>query len=129
MSGTLCASYSMDKQCVLEFNGDLDIVVKDWIEREIGRIEYSEADTFNIIDLSRVNYLDTTFLNALMRIRNRLTKAQRLARICLVVPRSNFVRRIFEITDFDIYFPLFDDLPSARRSESVVLRPTLPLSA
>lgn len=106
---------------VLEFSGELDIFVKARIEEELSVIEWDEFDSWSIVDLTRVRYLDTTFINALMSLRDRLLRSGSTTRVCLVVPGTGIVRRIFEIMELDEYFPLFDDVPSARRSGMTLL--------
>lgn len=111
----------MDNLRVIEFHGDIDIVAKDWIDRELGRLEVAGDEAFTIVDLTRVRYLDTTFLNALMLVRNRMAKNAPDTRIYLVAPRGGSVRRLFEMAKLDVVFPLFHDVPSARRGLFAVL--------
>ncbi len=111
----------MDNLRVIEFHGDIDIVAKDWVERELGRLEVAGDEAFTIVDLTRVRYLDSTFLNALMAVRNRMAKNTPDLRISLVAPRVGNIRRLFEMAKLDAVFPLFDDVPSARRSLFAVL--------
>jgi anti-anti-sigma regulatory factor len=65
--------------------------------------------------LSDVKYVDTTLLNALIRIRNRSFADRSDGSIRLVAQPSNNVRKLLEITRFADIFPTFDTLGDARR--------------
>jgi anti-anti-sigma factor len=95
---------------VLAFHGEIDISRKWWIEKELDRIELFDPQSVTIIDMTDVRYADTTFLNALIKVRRKLGKRVE-GRIYIVAPR---LARIFEITGLDREFPMFDSVSSAR---------------
>jgi anti-anti-sigma factor len=101
---------------VLSFHGELDIARKSHIEQELDRINLCGPEPVAILDLTDVPYLDSTFLNALARAEHRKVPG---ARICIVANKR--IGRMFEITEFDRVFSVFNDVFSARRfAESTV---------
>jgi anti-anti-sigma factor len=100
---------------VLRLDGEIDVAQRQRIERELAVIEGFGADAIVILDLTDVVYVDTTFLNALIRLRNRTDHAQRDDSIRLVAPTSNSIWQLFEITKLDSVFPLFDTMEAATR--------------
>ncbi len=113
----------MDNLHVLGLHGEIDISQKQWIERELDQIERFGPEAFTILDLTAVRYLDTTFLNALIRVKNRLAEYKPRIRICIVAPRISIVWRLSEITKLDAVFQLFEDVASARRSGAALTLP------
>lgn len=103
----------MAKVHVLTLHGEIDLSRKQWIEEELAQIERFGPHSRTIIDLSDVPYLDTTFLNALCRIRAGLVSDGLERAICIVCPSSSHLARIFELTQLDRVFRLFDSLPLA----------------
>ena len=95
-------------------HGELDISKKHAIEKELGRIERLMAAGVVILDLSDVGYLDTTFLNALLRTELRVPQTAE-ARLRIVAPSTSFVSRVFAVTKLDARFKLFDDVSAAER--------------
>ncbi len=110
----------MDNLQVLELHGDIDVSRKHWIERELDKLADLGPETCAIIDLTRVPYLDTTFLNALMRVNARLTKDRPGIRISLVASRENMIWRLFEILKLNAVFRLFEDVATARAGQSIL---------
>jgi anti-anti-sigma factor len=98
---------------VLRLGGEIDLAQKQKIENDLSAIEGFGPDATVILDLSNVEYLDTTFLNALVRVRNGTGHAKRQGSIRLVAPRSNNIWQLFAITKQDRIFPLFDDMAAA----------------
>ena len=113
---TCARPYRMGQLHLLELHGEIDISRRSYIERELRQIEAFGPDAITIVDLDNVPYLDTTFLNALVRTRNRLRTWRPADCILLAAPRTSMIRLLFEITDLDKAFPLFDDAVAARRS-------------
>jgi anti-anti-sigma regulatory factor len=108
----------MDNLQVLELHGDIDVSRKFWIEGELDTLENLGPQTRAIIDLTQVPYLDTTFLNALMRVNARLAKDRPGVHISLVASRENIIWRLFDILKLNAAFDLFDNMASARASQS-----------
>ena len=115
----------MDNLHVLGLHGEIDVSQKVRIERELDQIERFGPDAVTILDLADVRYLDTTFLNAILRVRARLAKTQPRHCIFLSAPRTSMVWRLLEIAKLDGAFLLFDDLASARRCGMIALHPAL----
>jgi anti-anti-sigma factor len=109
----------MDNFHVLEVRGEIDFSQKRRIERELEQIEGFGPDAVTILDLARVGYLDTTFINALLRERSRLAQRAPRSSIRLAAPRSAMVWRIFDISGLHRAFALFTDVDSARSGTAV----------
>jgi anti-anti-sigma factor len=99
---------------VLQFNGEIDIAQRQRLARVLDVIDGFETESVVILDLSGVRYVDTTLLNALIRIRNHAKRGSGNGAIRLVAHPSNNVRRLLAITKFDRIFPTFDDVAAAR---------------
>ncbi len=112
----------MDNLQVLELHGDIDISRKHWIERELDTLLDCGPETCAIIDLTRVPYLDTTFLNALMRVNARLTRDCPSVRISLVASRDNMIWRLLTILRLNTVFQLFEDVATARAGQSLLAK-------
>jgi anti-anti-sigma factor len=98
---------------VLALDGEIDISQKHRIEHELAQIGQFGPEAVVILDLSAVDHVDTTFINALIRVRNGWPEAQRGARIRIVAPHGNNIWTLFGVTKLDRIFPLFENLPSA----------------
>lgn len=93
---------------VIELEGDLDIAQRNSLEWRLKQALFTDPV---ILDFSRVHYIDTTCLSALIRMRKtRLAKGYRPA--ALVVPNPQ-LRRIFRITELDAFWPIFDTRTAA----------------
>jgi len=99
---------------VLRLDGEIDVAQKRRIESELAEIEGFGSDAVVILDLTDVSYVDTTFINALLKVRNHSAHAHREGSIRLVAPHSNSVWQLLEITKLDTVFPLFDNMTAAR---------------
>jgi anti-anti-sigma factor len=78
------------------------------------------APTFNapsvIVDMSRVEYLDSSCLSKLVLMRQRRREAGfKPARLVI---KSRKVMRLFEVTSFDKMWAIFDSLTSALNSSN-----------
>jgi anti-anti-sigma factor len=116
----------MENLHVLTLHGEIEVSKKVRIERELDQIEHFGPGAFVIIDLTDVRYADTTFINALLRVRNRLATTQPRTSIALAAPRTSMICRLFEITKLNRVFPFFDDVAAARRSTMILLPLTIP---
>jgi anti-anti-sigma factor len=74
--------------------GDLDLASADTLEREFAR-QRADGVTRFVIDLSEVEFIDSTGLRVLLALRN---DAKRHAHALTLIPPSPIVRRIFTIT-------------------------------
>jgi anti-anti-sigma regulatory factor len=125
-TGVCC---SMRYLRVLELHGEIDFSRRRSIEITFDTVGRPGSAPFTILDLTRVGYLDTTFLNALLRARDRMAKEQPKSQLCLVAPRSNMIWRLFEIVSLGPTFALFDNLAAARTSAFAALPLTITKSA
>jgi anti-anti-sigma factor len=114
---------------VLRLDGEIDLAQKRRIERELAEIKGFGSEAVVILDLTDVGYVDTTFLNALISVRNHSAHAHREGSIRLVAPHHNSVWHLMEITKLDTVFPMFDSMAAARPlafSEAGVFGQSLP---
>jgi len=102
----------MNDAHVLTFAGELDISRKQFVARELDRIERFGPQSVTILDLTRVTYLDSTFFNALVHAQKRAFNVPPDGRICVVMRRT-YGYRLFQLAKLDKMFPLFDDLAAA----------------
>jgi len=100
---------------VLELHGEIDISRKAWIEQKLDQIEQFGPQTVTVVDLSDVDYFDTTLLNALLRVQKRMDAEHFASSICVVLPPNKFFLQMFTITKLDRVFRAFDAVPAARR--------------
>jgi anti-anti-sigma factor len=103
----------MDNLQVLELHGEIDVSRKRWIEHEFDKLEDLGPGTRAIIDLTQVEYLDTTLLNALMRVNARLARVRPGIRISLVASRDSMIWRLAEILQLDTVFEIFENMATA----------------
>jgi len=98
---------------VVALHGELDFSEKARIERELSQIDKFGPGAITILDLSGVRYVDPTILNSLIGVRKRLERDQPGSSVCIVAPRTNFVWRVFEVTQLDKIFRIFADVEEA----------------
>jgi anti-sigma B factor antagonist len=99
---------TIDETPILTLKGEIDISnVRDF-EEALRAVSSAEK---LIIDMSAVNFLDSTALAALVRHRNGA--AARGCTITLVISNP-LVQRIFDITNFDSHFAIVRRLEDAR---------------
>jgi anti-anti-sigma factor len=103
---------------VLRFDGEIDVAQKQRFEQKLAAIGDFGPDSVVILDLSDAEYVDTTFLNGLIAVRNRALPAYRAGSILVVARPNNNVRRLLEITKFDDIFPVFERMDAAREFAS-----------
>lgn len=84
----------------LELVGEYDLSQRDETAALFGALSPNGPAT---IDMSRVDYVDSSFLHELVKLRKRLTPH----RITLVV-RSEAVRRILHLVKFDLLFDIVE---------------------
>ena len=91
-------TYPQSQPRRLELVGEYDLTQKQELGALFGALPPDGPAT---IDLSRVTYVDTTFLHELVKLRSRLIPH----RITLVV-RSDNVRRLLNLVKFDLLFDI-----------------------
>lgn len=82
---------------VVALSGEFDLAGVQQFERELTRLEAEGPDVL-LVDLARLEFMDSSGLRALVMADQRAKKAgRRLA----IVPGPPGVRRVFEITQLD----------------------------
>ena len=76
-------------------------------------LEAAEGCDVVVLDLSAVDYVDSTTLTAFVKLRSRMRGAGRTGRVRIAQP-STSVRRIFEICHLDKLFELYENLADAQ---------------
>lgn len=95
---------------IITLEGDLDITRRDEIHRLL-EPTYESAEAV-ILDLSAVDYADSTILAALIIARNRRrSKGLSLPRLVIT---SRRIRRVFSIAGLDQAFPIYETLEEAQ---------------
>jgi anti-sigma B factor antagonist len=89
----------------VELAGDFDLAVLPRFEDELGRVEESSPPVI-LIDLTRLLFIDSSGLRALIMADERAREANRRLAI---VPGPPPVRRVFEITQLDKRLDFVDD--------------------
>lgn len=99
---------------VVVVRGEVDIAT---VPQLAGRLEELRAADLRelILDLDGVDHLAADGLRTLVRLRQRVRDHGGSLRLVCRTPR---VRRVFQVTDLDKVFPLYDSLPAARRALS-----------
>ena len=93
-----------DDSVVLALAGDFDLAAIDKFETSLRRVE-AESPHSIVIDLSKLEFMDSSGLRALVVADRRAHSAQRRLAI---VPGPPTVRRVFEITQLDQELELID---------------------
>jgi anti-anti-sigma factor len=88
--------------------GELDIASTEMLERELESLESDSPGTL-ILDLRKVEFIDSTGLRAVIAADERAREA---GRRLVVVRGSNAVERLFTVTQLDRRLEVVDD-PSA----------------
>ncbi len=102
----------IEKATVLDINGEIDLYnapkLKDIINKHI------ETQKYNIIiNLLKVNYIDSSGIGALISSLANLKKCQGSLKIINI---SQSVRKVFELTKLTSFFELFDTEDDAIKS-------------
>lgn len=93
------------------FHGDFDISQKASIQRRFEPMREAGSPT-TILDLTDVQYLDTTFLNAMVAFQKWAVYSNTDNHLCVAAGRN--LSRIFHITALDRMFPVFATMALAR---------------
>lgn len=78
----------------MQLTGELDLASADVLEREVRRLRVAGFDRV-VVDLRRVDFMDSTGLRLLISLRNT---AKREGHRLLIVPGPRQVQRIFDLT-------------------------------
>jgi anti-anti-sigma factor len=111
---------------VIRLDGEIDVSQKYYVEWKLAEIDRFGPDAVVVLDLTDVPYVDTTFLNALVAVRNRTDHVRRDDTIRLVAPEGSIVRILFGAAKLDRVFPLFDNMSAATRPVVFTERHALP---
>jgi len=97
---------------VVAVRGEIDIAT---VPELAGRLDALRPDDLRelIVDLEGVDHIAADGLRTLVRLRHRVREQGGSLRL---VCGNSRVRRIFQVTDLDKVFPLYDSLPDARRA-------------
>lgn len=112
--------YQEGRVLVLAPDGDLDLTNADAL-RAAALDRAPEATAAIIVDLSRVQYLDSAGIHVLFAIARRLGERRRP--MALVVPAGSALRRVLGIAGLEPHLVLDEDLDGARRRLSGLLGP------
>lgn len=96
---------------VLAVRGELDIATVPTLTARLDALTPDDLSDL-ILDLDHVDYIAAEGLRALLRLRNRVRSHN--GRLCLVSRRPQ-IRRLFQVTDLDKVFPIYDTVHAARR--------------
>lgn len=99
---------SSDDVEVVHVFGDLDLSVSDEFELTVLTLAAQRHVPAVIVDLTGCNYLDSSILNATVRIFRRLND-----RFAVVVPYGNPTRRIFSVVRLDRVLPMYESIADA----------------
>ena len=96
---------------IVSLEGDLDISQRDTLDWTLKPAVFADPV---IVDLTNVRYVDSTALTAFVRLRKaRIEK--RLQPELYVIP-SIHVRKVFEITQLDSLWEIYDSVDEALRA-------------
>lgn len=103
--------------CILEVEGEIDVYTSPQLKQEL--VKQAESGTKHlIINLSKVEYLDSTGLGVLIGGLKRLREVE--GNLALVGPGMRILR-IFEITGLDKIFDIHQSEAEAAAKEGVSL--------
>jgi anti-sigma B factor antagonist len=94
-----------DRAAVIELSGELDLAGAVALEQELARLEAEAADPV-VIDLGGVDFMDSSGLRVIAVASQR---AQELSRRLALVPGTEQVMRVFEITRMRERLDFVDD--------------------
>lgn len=103
--------------CVLDIEGEIDVYTSPQLKLDIVKLAESGIKTL-VINLSKVEYLDSTGLGVLIGGLKRLREA---GGNMIIVGPSMRILRIFEITGIDKIFGIYVTEAEAAAKEGIVL--------
>lgn len=92
---------------VIELVGEYDVARKEAMRAELAA---GETASFVVLDMTAVNYLDSTALSELLRLRRLTTVHNGVLRVVL---KDSAIRRLFAITGIDKTIGVYDELAAA----------------
>ena len=108
MADLLIETRDEDGLPVVALSGEFDLAGVQAFETELKKLESDAADVL-LVDLSGLDFMDSSGLRALVMADQRATKSgRRLA----IVPGPPSVRRVFEITQLDDRLDLVESASS-----------------
>jgi len=117
MNLTINARTPNDTTCLLEVEGEVDVYTSPQLKQEIVNLTDTGVKHI-IIDLSKVEYLDSTGLGVLIGALKRLREVE--GNLALVGPGMRILR-IFEITGLDKIFDIYSSADEAAAKEGISL--------
>jgi anti-sigma B factor antagonist len=117
MNLTIVARTPNETTCVLSIEGEVDVFTSPRLKQEI--VERAESGTKRlIVDLSKVEYLDSTGLGVLIGGLKRFREVE--GNLALLGPGMRILR-IFEITGLDKIFDIYQSEEEAAAKEGISL--------
>lgn len=117
MNLTMNSRTPNDTTCILEIEGEIDVYTSPQLKQDI--VKLAEQGTKHlIINLSKVEYLDSTGLGVLIGGLKRFREKE--GNLVLVGPGMRILR-IFEITGLDKIFDIYATEADAAAKEGVSL--------
>ncbi len=104
-----------EQTCILEIEGEVDVYTSPQLKQDLVQLAESGVKRV-IVDLSKVEYLDSTGLGVLIGGLKRLREAD--GNLCLVGPGMR-IQRIFEITGLNKIFDIYATETEAMAQEGV----------
>jgi anti-anti-sigma factor len=105
--------FEKDHICLVTLSGELDISTGGRFERELSRVEDSDAGTALVLDLRELTFIDSTGLRLIVAADARAREAGRTLALIQGPPA---VQRVFEITMLDMRLKIY---PGRRRAFGV----------
>jgi anti-sigma B factor antagonist len=96
---------------VLRLLGELDLAAVEPLQDELDRL-CSNRLSMLTVDLSELDFVDSTGLHLLMRLRTRCERQQLGLRF---IPGPPAVQRLFRITGTDVHFTFVEPRPAPAR--------------
>ena len=94
---------------VVMVTGEIDLATAPQLATQLAALDLSRPV---IVDLSAVTFIDSSGLNALVQLRQKMQATSTPSRLGVVVSRPS-TRRIFEVTGLSEVFALFDTAAEA----------------
>jgi anti-sigma B factor antagonist len=117
MNLTIVARTPNETTCILSIEGEVDVFTSPRLKQEI--VERAESGTKRlIVDLSKIEYLDSTGLGVLIGGLKRFREVE--GNLALLRPGMRILR-IFEITGLDKIFDIYQSEQEAAAKEGISL--------
>jgi len=117
MNLTIESRTPSETTCILHVEGEVDVYTSPRLKQEI--VKQAESGTKRlIVDLSKIEYLDSTGLGVLIGGLKRFREAE--GNLALLGPGMRILR-IFEITGLDKIFDIYQSEEEAAAKEGISL--------